>query len=190
MAERIGHLVDLDICADSSRSAPRHKGVPTAGGLLALALLYGPGGLSLRELAESVRRLSLATVSEQALLRCLHRTAAWLESVAEKLIIEQLLQRGSESLASENSLTLRPFADWQSAGEAAKHFLLDFMPWQNGVFTGEQEQWLLSARWTFVAATINSTHSTREAGFGGAPTMERVRMLAHLIAAVMPEAVG
>lgn len=187
LAGRIGEHIDFDSCAAAVGYVARHRGIPTSAALLALALQYGPGGLSLRQLADSVRRLALANVSEPALLRCLHGTAAWLEAVAEKLIIEQLLQRDTQESGEHDGLTLRPYADWQFAAQAAKHFLLDFMPWQDGVFTVEQEQWLLCARWNFVAATINSAHATPSAGFGVAPTMERVRMLAHLIAAVTPE---
>ena len=50
----IGHissLVDLDSSARSRRGLLRKRGVRSAADLLHLALLYGPGGLSLRSVA-------------------------------------------------------------------------------------------------------------------------------------------
>ena len=187
LAGRIGQQVDLDMLADETGVFRRRRSVPTAGALLGLALLYGPGGFSVRQLTESVERLALAPVSEPALVRCLHGSTHWLETVAEHLMIEQLLQRDAQASSSMAGLKIRPYEDWQNAAHAAKHFVLDFLPWAPGTFSAEQEQWLLCARWNFVAGTINSAHLTRDVGYSGAPTMERVRMLAHLISAVLPD---
>jgi hypothetical protein len=178
LAERIAQQVDLDT------TSPRRRGQHTAAAQLGLALLYGPGGQTMRQLADTVERLDIAHVSESALLRRLMNAAGWLEDVAEELIIEQLL-RGTASAALQNgSLHFAAYADWRSVAQAAKQFLLDFMPWQDGMFTAAQEQWLLCARWNFVASTIQADRATTDAGFH---TLERVRVLGHLIAALSPE---
>jgi hypothetical protein len=193
VAERVGHYVDLDSTALADGAMLRRRGVPTATALLGLALFYGPGGMSLRQAADRAEQLGIAHVSETALLRRLINAAGWLEEVVERLTIEQLLRLATPAEATNSAprpgldLNLRSYAAWQRAAQEAKHFLLDFLPWQEDSFNAAQEQWLLCARWNFVASTIQDGPLTRDAGRGIEHTLERVRVLAHVIVALLPE---
>ncbi len=195
LAEQIGHQVDLNASALANGALQRRRGVPSASALLSLALLYGPGHLSLRLVAERAERVGLAHLSEPALLRRLMNAAGWLEDVAQHLIIERLLglvthdgDQGSADFGDFGvPLALQHYDAWQSQAEAARHFLIDFMPWPDGMFNAAQETWLLCARWNYVASTMQDGPFTRDSAHGGVHTLERVRLMAHLIAALMPE---
>lgn len=189
IAERIGQIVDLDASAHAKGAMLRRRGVPTATNLLALALMYGPGAMPLRQVAERALAADIAHVSEPALLRRLMNATAWLEHVVDTLLIERLLTLDSASDTAEGTtgMSLRSYAIWQHAAQSAKHFLIDFVPWSDECFNDAQEHWLLCARWNFVTSTIQDGPMFRAEPAGLAPsTLERTRMLAHLLVALLP----
>ncbi len=188
VAERVAQVVDLDVTAHAKGAMLRRRGVPAATNLLALVLMYGPGGMSLRQVADRAASADIAHVSEPALLRRLLNASAWLELVVDQLLIERLLTLSGDSLADDGmGLNLRSYAVWQHAAQSAKHFLVDFIPWSDDSFNEAQEHWLLCARWNFVASTIQDGPMFRSEPTGVAPsTLERMRMLAHLLVALLP----
>jgi hypothetical protein len=198
-AERVGRHVDLDASAHALGAMLRRRGVPSATNLLCLAFLYGPGRMPLRLIAERAASFDIAHVSEPALLRRLLNAGHWLEHVASSLIQEQLLRAAkpqSPDPVSETSpvapirLPVDPYSIMSEQDnltrqvEAARRFVVDFVPWPEDMFTDAQVHWLLCVRWTFVASTIKDGAANRaDADPQSGPTLERTRMMAHLIAA-------
>lgn len=191
VADRIGQHVDLDATAYAHGAMVRRRGVPSATNLLCLALLYGPGRMPLRLIAERSAALGIARVSEPALLRRLLNAAPWLEVLADAMIIDRLdeiaddgrdtaLPRPAEMMLSQISHERR---QRQIAG--AKSFFLDFNPWPEALYTDDQIQWLMSTRWLFVTATIKDGPISR-AELDGRPTsaLEHSRQMAHLVGAL------
>ncbi len=191
LAERIGQQVDLDATAFEAGAFQRRRGVPTAGNLLALALMHGPGQLSLPRVVEHAQMFGIANLSEQALLRRLVHATSWLEIVAEQLLIEQLLARSSVGLRtdiSEFKVALRPYESWRRAARTARHFIDDLMPWPANAFNEQQAHWLMCVRWTFVASSMRQGQSMPGCSTNGSSLVQRVRRTAHLIAALSPDA--
>jgi hypothetical protein len=187
VADRIGQHVDLDATAYANGAMVRRRGVPSATNLLCLALLYGPGRMPLRLIAERSAALGIAQVSEPALLRRLLNAAPWLEHLADAMIIDRLdemdeadrnagaepptpMHRSAEMLLSQASHERR-----NHQISAAKGFFVDFTPWPEHLFSDSQIQWLMSTRWLFVTATIKD---------GPFSALERSRMMAHLVNAL------
>lgn len=185
VAERIAQVVDLEGTANTKGAMVRRRGVPAATNLLALALMFGPGGMPLRQVAERAASADVAHLSEPALMRRLLSASTWMEHVVDQLLIERLLTLSGDSMDSK--LTLRSFAVWQHAAQSAKHFLMDFIPWADDSFNEAQEHWLLCARWNFVASTIQDGPMFRSEQATVAPSsLERIRLLAHLLVALLP----
>ena len=197
VADRIGQHVDLDATAYANGAMVRRRGVPSATNLLCLALLYGPGRMPLRLIAERSAALGIAQVSEPALLRRLLNAAPWLEFLADAMIVDRLDEladadrqaetgpatsphRGADLLLSQTSHERR-----NRQTSAAKSFFLDFNPWPDALFSDSQIHWLMSTRWLFVTATIKDGPVTR-GEFGGKPAsaLERSRLMAHLVNAL------
>lgn len=189
VAERVGLYVDLDSSAHTQGAMLRRRGVPSATNLLCLALLYGPGRMPLRLIAERAERLGIARVSEPALLRRLVNSGDWLEHVAEELIIQQLDGLGTSD-AGNDTVSVEALIG-QAARERrlrqaseAKRFVLDFTPWSDNLYTDAQVHWLLCVRWIFVSSTIKDGSVSHTEADMQPTAPDRTRMLAHLISAV------
>jgi hypothetical protein len=191
VADRIGQHVDLDATAYTNGAMVRRRGVPSATNLLCLALLYGPGRMPLRLIAERSAALGIAQVSEPALLRRLLNAAPWLEFLADAMIIDRLddlAQDGDDATSLRNPdmmLSQASHERRQRQIAGAKSFFIDFSPWPDGLYTDDQIQWLMSTRWLFVTATIKDGPISR-AEMDGKPTsaLEHSRQMAHLVGAL------
>jgi hypothetical protein len=85
----VGHiasLMDLDASAKSTRALVRKRGVRSAADLLHLALLYGPGGLSLRSVVNFATEAGIADLGEVALLDRLRNAGDFLAEVLARLL--------------------------------------------------------------------------------------------------------
>jgi hypothetical protein len=85
----IGHissLVDLDSSARSHGALLRKRGVRSAADLLHLALLYGPGGLSLRGVASFATEAGIADLCDVSLLDRLRNSGDFLADVLGHLL--------------------------------------------------------------------------------------------------------
>lgn len=197
VADRIGQHVDLDATAYANGAMVRRRGVPSATNLLCLALLYGPGRMPLRLIAERSAALGIAQVSEPALLRRLLNAAPWLEFLADTLIIDRLDERadadrqaetnpGNPAFRSTDLLLSQTSQERRSRQKtAAKTFFIDFNPWPDGLFSDGQIHWLMSTRWLFVTATIKDGPVTRGEGHSKPNSaLERSRHMAHLVNAL------
>lgn len=81
LVDQLGGEAALTASARELRAFVRARGVRSAVDLLRLALLYGPGGYSLRRLAATAASYGLADVSDVAILDRLRRAADWLQSL-------------------------------------------------------------------------------------------------------------
>ena len=87
----VGHvssLIDLDVSAREHRALVRRRGVRSAADLLHLALLYGPGGLSLRAVASFAAEAGIANLCDVSLLDRLRNAGAFLADVLDRLLAE------------------------------------------------------------------------------------------------------
>jgi hypothetical protein len=85
----IGHissLIDLDASARTHKALLRRRGVQSAAGLLHLALLYGPGGLSLRGVASFATEAGIADLCDVSLLERLRHSGDFLADVLNHLL--------------------------------------------------------------------------------------------------------
>jgi hypothetical protein len=82
----ISSLFDLDASARSRRALVRRRGVRSAADLLHLALLYGPGGLSLRSVASYAAEAGIADLCDVSLLDRLRNAGDFLADVLEHLL--------------------------------------------------------------------------------------------------------
>ena len=85
----VGHVssvIDLDASAREHRALVRRRGVRSAADLLHLALLYGPGGLSLRAVASFAAEAGIADVCDVSLLDRLRNAGAFLADVLDRLL--------------------------------------------------------------------------------------------------------
>ena len=73
--------VDLETSARAHGALVRRRGVRSAADLLHLALLYGPGGLSLRSTASFAVEAGIADVCDVSLLDRLRNCQEWLDYV-------------------------------------------------------------------------------------------------------------
>lgn len=78
--------MDLDASARTTRAVVRKRGVRSAADLLHLALLYGPGGLSLRSVASFATEAEIANVGDVALLDRLRNAGDFLAEVLARLL--------------------------------------------------------------------------------------------------------
>ncbi|TMJ32087.1 MAG: IS4 family transposase [Alphaproteobacteria bacterium] len=81
---RLGGAEALALSAREYRAFVRARGVRSAHDLLRLALMYGPGGHSLRSVAAMAGAAGLADVSEVAVLGRLKAAADWLEHLCKQ----------------------------------------------------------------------------------------------------------
>lgn len=86
---RIGAVVDVEASAREFGALVRARKLGRGEDLLRLALLYGPGGLSLRASAEAACALGMADrLSDKAVLGRLRRMGDWLEHILRALLDE------------------------------------------------------------------------------------------------------
>ena len=81
VVSHVSSVVDLDASARAHRALLRRRGVRRAGDLLHLALLYGPGGLSLRAAAGFATEAGIADVCDVSLLNRLRNAGDFLADV-------------------------------------------------------------------------------------------------------------
>jgi hypothetical protein len=85
----VGHLssvMDLTASARAHRALLRRRGVRSAADLLHLALLYGPGGLSLRGVASFAAEAGIADLCDVSLLARLRNAGDFLADVLAQVI--------------------------------------------------------------------------------------------------------
>src|ERR1017187_5948447 len=85
----VGHvssLIDLNASARAHRALLRKRGVRSAADLLHLALLYGPGGLSLRGVASFATEAGIADLCDVSLLDRLRNSGDYLADVLAHLL--------------------------------------------------------------------------------------------------------
>ena len=185
-AARIGQLVDLDASAHRTGAMIRRRGVPSATNLLCLALLYGPGRMPLRLIAERTAALNIARVSEPALLRRLINAATWLDHLVDQLLEKTLQALWPASAASPSGFSAILDARNLSRQrvEAARRFVIEFRPWPEALFSERQIHWLLCLRWTFVSSTLKDSPTRPADGAIPPSPLECTRMTAHLLVAI------
>jgi hypothetical protein len=81
VVERFGGCAALTASAREHKAFQRARGVKDAPTLLRLALMYGPGGLSLRGTAAAAALGEIAALSDVALLGRLRAAGPWLEAL-------------------------------------------------------------------------------------------------------------
>src|SRR5271163_1202224 len=89
----VGHvssLIDLDASTRAHRALLRRRGVRSAADLLHLALLYGPGGLSLRSVASFATEAGIADLCDVSLLARLRNAGDFLADVLNHLLAARL----------------------------------------------------------------------------------------------------
>jgi hypothetical protein len=87
----VGHvssLIDLEASARGHRALLRRRGVRRAADLLHLALLYGPGGLSLRGVASFATEAGIADLCDVSLLDRLRNSGDFLADVLDRLLAD------------------------------------------------------------------------------------------------------
>jgi hypothetical protein len=84
----VSSLIDLDASARAHRALLRKRGVRRAVDLLHLALLYGPGGLSLRGVASFATEAGIADLCDVSLLDRLRNSGDYLADVLDRLLAD------------------------------------------------------------------------------------------------------
>lgn len=95
--------VDLDASAREHGALVRRRGVRSAADLLHLALLYGPGGLSLRSTASFAVEAGIADVCDVSLLDRLRNCPEWLENMLGQLLAHK---RGRAAIGQDTGQTI------------------------------------------------------------------------------------
>jgi hypothetical protein len=90
VVSHLSSLVDLEASARSHRALLRRRGVRSAEALLHLALLYGPGGLSLRGVASFATEAGIADLCDVSLLDRLRNAGDFLADVLEHVLADGL----------------------------------------------------------------------------------------------------
>jgi hypothetical protein len=101
IVNHISCLVDLDASARTHRALLRKRGVRSASDLLHLALLYGPGKLSLRGTASFATEAGIADLCDVSLLDRLRNAGDYLAD-----ILDHLLARSRGDTPAEGRLQL------------------------------------------------------------------------------------
>jgi hypothetical protein len=90
VVSHLSSLVNLEASARSHRALLRRRGVRSAEALLHLALLYGPGGLSLRGVASFATEAGIADLCDVSLLDRLRNAGDFLADVLEHVLADGL----------------------------------------------------------------------------------------------------
>lgn len=88
----IGHIasvMDLEASARQHKALQRRRGVRSADALLQLALLYGPGGLSLRSTASYATEAGIADLCDVSLLDRLRNAGDFLSDILTHLLAQR-----------------------------------------------------------------------------------------------------
>ncbi len=117
----IGALMDLEASARQHRALLRRRGVRCATDLLHLALLYGPGGLSLRSVASFATAARIAELCDVSLLGRLRNAGGFLADVLSHLLAAS---RSEPSGAGDLQLTLVDGSTVSVAGSAGSDWRL------------------------------------------------------------------
>ncbi|MBR0684272.1 transposase [Roseomonas eburnea] len=105
LLRHVSGLVDLDGTARRFGAVQRVRRLGRAEDLLRLALLYGPGGLSLRGSAEAACALGMAeTLSGKAVLGRLRRMGDWLDHILRALLDDIGVALGGELALVDGTL--------------------------------------------------------------------------------------
>jgi hypothetical protein len=86
----IARVVDLEATARRFKALQRKRKIKTAEALLRLALMWGPGGLSLREAAALAGEAGIAELSDKAVEGRLRRLGDWLAHILIVLLADRL----------------------------------------------------------------------------------------------------
>jgi hypothetical protein len=95
---RLGGEEALASSAREHGAFTRARGIKSAADLLRLALLYGPGGHSLRSVAALAAAAGVAEVSDVAVLERLKRAADWLQSLCREGIARLAKEIGIDTI--------------------------------------------------------------------------------------------
>lgn len=95
IVRRLSVLVDLDASARAHGALVRRRGVRSGAGLLHLALLHGPGGLSLRSTAGFAAGSGIADVCDVSLLDRLRKASDFLADVLSHVVAATWWRTGS-----------------------------------------------------------------------------------------------
>ena len=96
IVSHVSSVVDLDLSARSHKALLRKRGVRSAADLLHLALLYGPGGLSLRSVASHAIEAGIADLCDVSLLDRLRNSGDFLADVLDRLLADRRGEAPSE----------------------------------------------------------------------------------------------
>ncbi|WP_428483734.1 IS4 family transposase [Rhodopila sp.] len=102
----VGHvssLIDLEVSARTHKALVRKRGVRSAADLLHLALLYGPGRLSLRAVASHATEAGIADLCDVSLLDRLRNSGDFLADVLDRLLADR---RGDTPMEGRLQLNL------------------------------------------------------------------------------------
>jgi hypothetical protein len=102
---RLGGEEGLAASARAHGAFARAREVRSASDLLRLALMYGPGGLSLRSLAATAACDGVCQVSDVALLKRLRGAKDWLSALCRDVLARGA---GATSVSSASSASIRP----------------------------------------------------------------------------------
>jgi len=103
VVNHLSSLMDLDVSAREHRALLRKRGVRSASDLLHLALLYGPGRLSLRAVASFATEAGIAELCDVSLLDRLRNAGDYLADVLDHLLAHS---RGDAPSAGRLALNL------------------------------------------------------------------------------------
>jgi hypothetical protein len=95
VVSHISSVVDLEAGARKHRALVRRRGVRSAADLLHLALLYGPGGLSLRSTASFASAAGIAELCDVSLLDRLRNAGDWLADILDHLLARKRGEAGA-----------------------------------------------------------------------------------------------
>ncbi len=96
VVDHISSLIDLDASARTHKALLRRRGVRSAADLLHLALLYGPGGLSLRGVASFATAAGIADLCDVSLLDRLRNAGDFLADVLDRLLADRRVEAPAE----------------------------------------------------------------------------------------------
>ncbi len=86
----IGHSVDVEATARQFKALQRKRKIKTAEALLRLALMWGPGGQSLREAAALAGEAGIAELSDKAVEGRLRKMGDWLAHILAVLLADRI----------------------------------------------------------------------------------------------------
>ena len=94
--------VDLEATARQFNALRRKRKIKTAEALLRLALMWGPGGLSLREAAALAGEAGIAELSNKAVEGRLRKMGDWLAHILATLLADRISTPNAATTDSQN----------------------------------------------------------------------------------------